>query len=279
MLGDPGVQLLAFRHHAVGACRGVFLLCSSRYDDAMATYRKEVLLARELAANGITVGRLHYRGTGNSDDLPEGLAAGLSSMVSDASMVLRWLREAQPSVPLTVGGVRFGALVGAGVVASEPSASLVLWEPAVTGPDYFREMFRAVRVAATRAAPPSTSEAPIPALDVLREQGWVEALCYRVELASYTDVEKCTLVGELGSVPRHLLLVQLGREAVVRPAYARVLTELEASGWACTVLNVQRRQDWWFVNDEWAPEEHEQETAELVEGVTRWVLDRTKAST
>ncbi len=235
------------------------------------TYRQEVLLARRAAAAGIATVRLHYRGTGNSDDLPAG-SVTVPTMAADARAALAWLRETTGDGPVGFVGVRFGALVAAAVAAEHPGAPLALWEPVVSGARYYREMFRAVKVASVRSGSADPERGGL--LRELHEHGWVEAMAQRVDLDSYRDAAARDVAAELGAHPRPILLVGAGKE--LPRECRRVRASWTDAGHSVDELLVPQRYGWWFLRDpnDWAPIENDPETEELIGGTADW-LTRT----
>jgi len=126
-----------------------YVLCPPIGWEGIQSYESVRRLAVELAAAGFPTLRLAYDGTGESpgsDEEPGRVAAWLES-VRRAILAL----SALPTVT-AVGlvGVRLGATLAASVAGSTELATLVLWEPCVSGAQYTREM-EIVASAAPRA--------------------------------------------------------------------------------------------------------------------------------
>jgi alpha-beta hydrolase superfamily lysophospholipase len=66
-VGDLGNRMFSVLHRPLDSPVAAVVLCPSLYADAIHNYRREVELARALAARGIAVQRFQYRGTGQSD--------------------------------------------------------------------------------------------------------------------------------------------------------------------------------------------------------------------
>ena len=67
-VGPTGGAVFACLHLPSKPARRMVLLCSSVAAEWKFNYRREVLLARRLATLGVAAVRLHYLGTGHSDD-------------------------------------------------------------------------------------------------------------------------------------------------------------------------------------------------------------------
>src|SRR5207253_10522741 len=117
------------------------VICSSICNDFLHNYRREVELARELAANGIAVARFHYRGLGNSDG--DEAAVTFDSMVDDAREATAHLRALTGVSKVSFLGSRFGAPIAAALASGEVGAPLVLVDPTVEASKFFREAWRA----------------------------------------------------------------------------------------------------------------------------------------
>jgi alpha/beta superfamily hydrolase len=273
-IGDPDGRFLSFLHHPSGPARGCLVICSSQYQDSLATYRQEVVLARNLVRHGVAVARLHYRGIGNSDDPPDCVTA--TTMTADIEQLVAYAeREVQfATEPARIGllGVGFGAILAAGVASRRPGAPAIFWRPVTTGKQYYRDLFRAGRVAATRGVDPEVVE--VSSIDTMRQEGWVEVLGQAIYLGAYEDAENRSLAGELGTDPRPILLAQMGYSERLDVAYDRLVKEWCAAGHDAQALVFKQPGGWWYVEDSWSGEEYDSVFLEFVDQLTDWLVAR-----
>ena len=126
--------------------RGLTLICPPLADDLVRNYRREVVLGRRLAREGIASQRFHYRSTGNS--LGETQRMDWSNIVDDARTALRVGTERFTGVPLAFFGTRFGGMVAAAIASEHAGAPAALWDPVPTLADFVRDVVRIERLVA-----------------------------------------------------------------------------------------------------------------------------------
>src|SRR4051794_30983439 len=123
---------------AGGLARGGAILCPPMGEEGRAAHRTFRRLAEELAEHGIVALRFDYDGTGDSagfQDDPDRVAAWLASVEAARQYLLDL---GVPSVSAV--GMRLGAtLAGCQAAASTPFASLVCWDPCLSGRTFLRE--------------------------------------------------------------------------------------------------------------------------------------------
>jgi len=241
-------RLFACCHLPTGPSRDLgVVVCSPILCDFGANYRREVSVARRLAAAGVPVLRYHPRGTGHSDGARTDLT--LDSLVADATTVLDQARDRLGVDRLAVLATRFSALAAA--EASRGTATpLALWEPVTRPRAYVRAGLRARAVA--RLASAGEPEEPE---DELARQGWLDVLGIPVGRGLYDTPAGRTLAAALAGEDRPLLVVRfedgdgdldLGADAEVRVC-------------PCD-------ESWWFIPDRSAPGE------EAVAATADWFL-------
>lgn len=219
------------------------LICCSVMSEFVANYRREVLLARALASQGVAVQRFHYRGTGNSDG---GEAeAHLASMVHDAATVLEGFQRRTGLGRVVLLGTRWGGLVAAAPAAQRPGSPLVLWEPVTDGSRYFREMIRGrlVREMKDERFAGAGTDAWRGELERL---GRVDILGYPLHRRLYESGREARLSDLLSGQTAPVLLVQLGKRDSLRPEYAAIRDALSARGVRCEAAAVFGNPDWLF---------------------------------
>ncbi len=99
-----------------------------------------VEVARALAAAGLIVLRIDYRGTGDSSGKSEDLS--IESMVEDAVAAARHLRREYGCRGVSLAGLRLGGAVALLAAERAGAEALALVEPVVTGAAYVRELER-----------------------------------------------------------------------------------------------------------------------------------------
>jgi pimeloyl-ACP methyl ester carboxylesterase len=246
-LGGPE-RLFSCSHLPTGPSRDLgVVVCSPILCDFGANYRREVSLARRLAAAGVPVLRYHPRGTGHSDGARTDLT--LDSLVADAAVVLDRARDQLGVDRLAVLATRFSALAAAEATRGT-GTPLALWEPVTRPRAYLRAGLRARAVARLGSA----GELEEPG-DELARQGWLDVLGIPVGRGLYDTTADRTLAAALAGDDRPLLVVRfedgngdldLGVDAEVRVC-------------PCD-------ESWWFIPDRSAPGE------EAVAATADWFL-------
>ncbi|HEY7069631.1 MAG TPA: hypothetical protein VH479_05945 [Acidimicrobiales bacterium] len=255
-LGAPE-RLFGCRHlPADGAARDLGLvICSPVLCDFGANYRREVSLARSLAAAGVPVLRYHPRGCGHSDGARVDLT--LATLVEDAATALAHAEDRLGVTRLAVLATRFSALAAAAALRDRPGVPLALWDPVTTPRSYFRAGLRARAVHRLSSAGPAEE----PEAELAR-QGYLDVLGIPVGRALYETPAEHTLAASLGEVPRPVLLVQFEDTATLRSEYRAVVDarpDVTARLCPCD-------ESWWFIPDRAAPGD------EAVAATRDWIL-------
>lgn len=225
-----------------GARLGV-VICSPILMEQSKTYRHEVLLARSLAARGIAVQRIHYRGTGHS--------GGDDAEVTHETMVEDTLAAAKRFVARTgvrrLGfvGTRWGALVAGAAIRRYPHGPLVLWEPVVDGAQYFRELVRARLVRELRLGHPTGASANTWQQE-LEQHGWTDILGYALHRPLLRSAQGVRLSQLLEGCVDQVLLVQFVRHGKPRSDMAQLAERLSARSGKVDVRSVNDEPAWNF---------------------------------
>jgi alpha-beta hydrolase superfamily lysophospholipase len=228
-LDGPSGALFCSVHSPAGRVKATLVMCPPLLADHPFSYRREVLLAVELARRGVAVWRFHYGGTGYSGGAPsevsfESLAADARHVVHAASMAA--------DCPVTVGGTRAGAMVAAAVAGDRP---LLLWEPVAQGASYIREGFRARMVAdggQLKRTPPTSAEL----LAELRRAARVDLVGYSLHLRLHDSLAPRRLRDAAGSGP--VLVIES------RPT--GLADDLRGSERDVTAATAGPAEAWWF---------------------------------
>ena len=92
-LRGPVGEVFCSVHAPAAGAHASLVMCPPLLADHPFSYRREVLMAVELARRGVAVWRFHYAGTGYSDGSPEGVS--FDTIVADARLVVE--AETQPT--------------------------------------------------------------------------------------------------------------------------------------------------------------------------------------
>jgi alpha/beta superfamily hydrolase len=258
-LGD-GERVFSCLHRPLTDARAGVLVCSPVAADFGANYRREVELGRRLAARGIALQRIHYRGSGHSDG--DRAELGYASMFDDARLGLRHLAGQVGDVPLALVGTRCGAIVAAEVARDLDAAPVVLWEPVLANRDFVRDALRARAVHATKKAGRDHGDPD----EELAREGWVDVVGIQLGRALIEADE--ALDRRMGPQPRPILLVQLDPAAELRRGYRSVVAAWTGAGFDVETTRCPIDETWWFTHDRLTPLD------ELLDRTIGWLVAR-----
>jgi len=125
--------------HPGAAGRGV-VICGAHGDEELFSHRAILVLASEIARQGLPCLRFDYRGTGNSidDDLMPGRVEAWRGSVVDAAA---YLRSATGVSEIALVGIGIGAMLAALAAPSIADLhSIAMLAPATSGRSYLQEM-------------------------------------------------------------------------------------------------------------------------------------------
>lgn len=245
---------------------GSLTVCSSLFAEQHNDYRREVRLARMLASAGLAVARFHYRGLGNSAPAP----ASLDAFTQDALDVTLAVRGLTSASRVAFLGVGVGSLVASRALSARQDAPLVLWKPVIDGAQYFRDLFRARLIAATRARGPrpgSTDEL----LATLVNEGHADVMGFTVAASLYDSLVASRLTETLPRQPRRILLQPFrGPRAA---GVEQLAAEWRSCGCLVDVQPVKLVEDPWYIPDGAAVAASLQDTEEqLMANARDWLL-------
>ena len=261
-------RLFGVLHEPPEAVGGV-VICSPMYAELIRNYRREILLARQLAEQGIAVQRFHPRGVGNSHGQPSEIT--FETLHEDTLSAAEELR-ARTSVPrIAFLGTRWGAVIATAAAARFGDAPLALWEPTVDAARYLREIFRGKSVSDLKNAARGglTADDPIHELD---EKGAVDILGYAFHRRLYDSILAHPLMDEFGSQPRSVLVAQLGDGRGVGRDASRLVERLTLIGCEIETEAIAGREAWWFGGELVQRDEERVWGAALVERTTEWMI-------
>jgi dienelactone hydrolase len=261
------VPLFGCRHLPVEARQrslGV-VVCSPILTDFGANYRREVDLARQLAAAGVPVQRFHPRGTGHSAG--DRLDLTLTAMVDDTLAAVERLMVTTEVERIALVGTRFAALAAAEAARRSGPVPIVLWEPVLSATGYFREGLRAESVRRLKQGGSGIEDASTE----LEAYGFLDLLGIPVGAELFATDPSHDLVAALGHESRPLLLVQFEQRDDLRADYRRAVEGWTEAGLDVTTEILPTDEGWWFIPDRLAP-------PGAVVGLTAaWLLDRAGA--
>lgn len=243
-IGSNGHRIFAARTSPRDSSAAV-LLCSPILAEFPKNYRREVLLARALAAAGVTAQRFHYRGAGHSDG--DSSVLTLATMKEDALTAIEHLVGATRLTHLGFVGTRLGAVAAATVAASVDGAPLVLWDPVIEPVAYVAEVLEHRLVTASQE-----DAAPQRAQSGLSEPGVnqpIDVVGYSVEETLAESISAHRLEAELGDRTGPTLVVQLDETGQLRDDCAQLVERWRAAGSEVDTAIVDPQQGWWSLDD------------------------------
>lgn len=204
--------------HPAGGPRGV-LICGSMGDEAMNVYRPLVFLADRFAAAGSPVLRLDYAGHGDSGDAVS--ESRVTTWLHTIAAGAAWLRQECGVGPITLVGVRIGAVLAARAACDMAGIeTLILLAPAPSGRRFLRELILRARVNAEIWQ--SNSQ--------IDDGTWFEAHGLRLDRATHDALDALD-IGKLPRCPAARALVLDQRDS---PAGNIVTQRLRNQGAAVT---------------------------------------------
>lgn len=265
--GDGPTRMFGTLHLPVSEIGSCVLICSPFQSEFLANYRREVLLARELASRGLAVGRYHYRGTGHSDG--EGDDITFDSMRRDTQEAMSWLRAVAGVDRIGFLGTRWSALVAGAVAAGSPRSPIAFWDPAIDGRAYFRDIFR---LRAMSDLSGGVERSPRDVSDELRDAGFADVFGFAIPRSLIESASALTLVDELGTGPRDILAIEIG-SGRMSAGLADAVDRWRDAGSTVDVDQVEGREAWWFPGTKWLEEAALERTDVMVSRTARWLSD------
>lgn len=257
-------------HLPKGKAAGGLVICSPIQAELFRSYRKEVLLARELAARGIAVQRFHYRGVGNSEG--DGNDVTLETMSTASREARQALAERSGVERIATMGTRLGAFPAIATGRDDERSPLVLWDPVPDGDAYMEEILRNLymhEVVSSHSVAPSERERAQPTqamLDRMETDGVLHALGYRLTRSFYRSLSGRRLLDDAPKGP--VLLVSFGGNQQARLIEAWTEAEVD--------LTVKRapKAAWWLIGEEFDSEDSQQALKDLIGTTADWLVAR-----
>lgn len=255
-------------HHlpASGTVDGAMVICSPFFAEFGRNYRREVLLARDLARHGVAAARFHHRGIGNSTG--DAALLTLERMLEDVRRVAEAIVHRSDARSLGFHGTRLAALTAAAAASGE-KAPVTMWEPAISGSRYFNELFRTRMAQAVHDGETGLTAQRL--RDELADGAGVDVLGHSLHPGFYASMAERTLSGELGPDGADALVVEFGRR---QKALDEVLDGLQAAGVRTLRILASESESWWVANhraDYFVAEEQRTLTWEVLAAARDWV--------
>jgi acyl carrier protein/alpha-beta hydrolase superfamily lysophospholipase len=237
--GPHGALFCSIVAPEAGALANI-VICPPLLADFAFSYRRELVLATELARLGAAVWRFHYAGTGYSEGDPS--ESTFAGMVADAGAVVG-AAAAACGAPLALVGTRCGAFVAA-AAAGGAAIPVALWEPLEDGADYLREGFRArIIVDGGQLGRPPVTSAQL--LGEIHTTGATELVGYTLHRPLYESLLELRLTSCVSAATPRVLLI---RSQPVDGAAStdHLSAALTGKGIAVTAATLGVPESWWF---------------------------------
>jgi len=245
------------------------VVCSPLQAEFVKNYRREVLLGRILATQGIGVQRFHYRGFGHSDGEPGD--ATFESMLEDTAVATDHLLAVTRAPKVGFLGTRWGGLIAAAAAIRWNGVPLALWEPAVDSVRYFRDVFRGRLIHDLKEGTDGHRSGQA-LVEELLEVGSLDILGYSIPRGLYESGIGHDLATQIGELPRPILLIEMGRPGTLRREYSALVDGWIRGGFPVETHVIARREAWWFGGGAWEVEEETARRASLVELTAQWLM-------
>jgi hypothetical protein len=260
-------ELFGIRSLPPGTPLGGVLICSPILGEFGRNYRREVGVARRLAANGLAVQRFHYRGMGNSSGQLSRIS--IDTIVRDAIAAGNQLCDATGVRVAAVIGTRIGAWPAQEAANRFRSVGLVLWEPVLHGSTYLRTgmrsaLFHALRQ--QRSNPRTTGSM----MEELLESGSVDLLGHSLHGRLAESILAYDVTEAIDDGPRQILWIDAPRGTQEKQVRQRLLRKFEASGIPVSLTSVSSADHWWLV--EGGPLRPSVSDVGLVEPTVSWIM-------
>ena len=233
-IAPPGAFFLPATHgarfclqHSVAPdrpARGTILYIHPFGEELNCSRRIVARQCRALAAGGWQVLQIDLGGCGDSSgDLVEATIEGWRQDLRDA---LAWLGQRDGAQPVTLWGLRLGALLALDLAASEPRINqLILWQPVIDGAKFMGQFLRMGLAADFDQVEPRSDLASL--RQHLAQRSALEIAGYNLGARLAREIE-ALCVPTTVTVP--VAWLQLGSSATLVPASAKVIEQWRAAG-------------------------------------------------
>lgn len=237
--GERTVAVLSTPMRAPARSLG-WVVCQSFGPEQDLLMGLEVPVIRALAAAGYPVLRYHARGYG--DNAFPADRVDVTTHLDDALEAADLLCDGTEITQLGFAGAYFGAAVAALAAdrrsGSIPATAIALWEPAVRGRDYIRNLLR-LGLMTELIARGRSGGAAEPA-DILREHGVLDVVGFPLRQEVFDEISRLDLSSDLGAYRGASLVVQLSKSSRPRSDVQRLSARLAELGGDVTFEIVKR---------------------------------------
>jgi exosortase A-associated hydrolase 2 len=240
-LARPDGARFALFHAPAGRCRAAVLYLHPFAEEMNRARRMAALQSRALAANGVVVLQLDLHGCGDSSgDFAD---ATWDGWLGDVAHALDWLR-ARCGVPVTLWGLRLGALLGLAHARRDPAiASLLLWQPVLGGAAHLTQFLR-LRVAGDMLGNAAGGATTAALRAALADGETLDVAGYRLSPALALGMESCEAAALVPACPVHWIDVTASLDRGPAPASLRVADAWRAAGVAVELRQVSGEPFW-----------------------------------
>lgn len=224
----PGKRFCLY-HPPQGTPRGAVLHVPAHGEEMNKSRRMVARQARRFAGQGVGVLLLDLYGCGDS----EGLSGDARWDIwrQDVTLGLDWLR-ATTAGPLSLWGLRLGALLALDVAQRTDLACVLLWQPVTEGAAYLNQFLR-LRLAAEMLAPGKAASGGTDALRrALADGASLDIAGYTLTPSLADAIDRATVdTMTAPACPVHWLDLAPQPGRAIAPARSAVAARLSASGW------------------------------------------------
>lgn len=231
----------ALFHAPAGPSRAAVLYLHPFAEEMNRARRMAALQARALAADGMAVLQLDLHGCGDSSgDFAD---ASWDGWLDDVAHAVDWLR-ARCGVPVTLWGLRLGALLALAHARRDPAiAALLLWQPVLGGATHLTQFLR-LRVAGDMLGNAEKSGGTAALRAALAAGETLEVAGYMLAPALALGMEAVDGAALVPHCPVHWIDVTSSPERGLAPASLRVVEAWRAAGVAVGLQQVAGEPFW-----------------------------------
>ena len=240
-LARPDGARFALFHAPAGPCRAAVLYLHPFAEEMNRARRMAALQARALAANGVAVLQIDLHGCGDSSgDFAD---ASWDGWLDDVASASDWLR-ARCGVPVTLWGLRLGALLALAHAQRDPAvAALLLWQPVLSGAAHLNQFLR-LRVAGDMLGNAASAGGTAALRAALANGETIEVAGYWLSPALALGIEAADAVAMTPHCPVHWIEFAASPERAAAPASARLAEAWRAGGVALDLQQLVGEPFW-----------------------------------